>query len=227
MVNELAHMLAELMENALAFSPPDLEIEIYGRKLGSKYMVAVVDHGVGMSREQLERANARLRGEEDFIVAPTRFLGHYVVGQLAQRLGVEVELTVSPVNGIVARLLLPEELLATEPAPEPSKPSPKPKPVPKPTPIILREPVPELEPIRWPDEDDMPAPAAPPVERTRNGLVKRNPKRSSSVARPTPVRPAAPRTATAEVRSPDDVRTMLSNFRSGHERGTADKEESR
>ncbi|MDT7729319.1 MAG: hypothetical protein QOI21_5895 [Actinomycetota bacterium] len=226
MVNELAHMLAELMENALTFSPPDLEIEIYGRKLGSKYMLAVVDHGVGMTREQLEQANARLRGEEDFIVAPTRFLGHYVVGQLAQRLGVEVELTVSPVNGIVARLLLPEELLATEPVVRPAKPSPAPKAVPKPVPIILREPVPDPEPIRWPDVDDEPAPAEPPVERTRNGLVKRTPKRSQGVARPTPARPAAPRT-TAEVRSPEDVRSMLSNFRSGHERGTADKEDAR
>jgi anti-sigma regulatory factor (Ser/Thr protein kinase) len=223
MVNELAHMLAELMENALTFSPPDMEIEIYGRKLGSKYMVAVVDHGVGMTREQLEQANARLRGEEDFIIAPTRFLGHYVVGQLAQRLGVEVELTVSPVNGIVARLLLPEELLATEPVVE----QPKPSPVPKAAPIILREPVPEPEPIRWPDVDDEPAPAAPPVERTRNGLVKRTPKRTQGVARPTPARPAAPRTTTTEVRSPDEVRSMLSNFRSGHERGTAEKEESR
>lgn len=236
MVNELAHMLAELMENALSFSPPDLEIEIYGRKLGSKYMLAVVDHGVGMSREQLERANARLRGEEDFIVAPTRFLGHYVVGQLAQRLNVEVELTVSPVNGIVARLLLPEEMLVAEPAAETPKPSPVPKaapkttpePAPKAAPIVLREPVPEPEPIVWPVADEEPEPvAAQPVERTRNGLVKRTPKRSSGVTRPAPARPAAPRAPATEARSPDEVRTMLSHFRSGHERGTADKEESR
>ncbi|BAW09221.1 sensor histidine kinase [Nocardia seriolae] len=120
-VSEIAHMLAELIENGLSFSPPDLEVELYGRRLGSRYMIAVVDHGVGMPAEQLATANARLRGEADFLVAPTRFLGHFVVGRLAQRLGIEVELTVSPTSGVVARILLPAELLgdpnAQAPAP--------------------------------------------------------------------------------------------------------------
>ncbi|WP_308163230.1 sensor histidine kinase [Nocardia alni] len=111
-VSELAHMLAELIENGLAFSPPDVEVEIYGRRLGSQYLLAVVDHGVGMSAEQLAAANARLRGAGDFLVAPTRFLGHYVVGRLGQRLGIEVELTTSPISGVAARMLLPMALLA-------------------------------------------------------------------------------------------------------------------
>ncbi|WP_373864919.1 sensor histidine kinase, partial [Nocardia xishanensis] len=110
-VSELAHMLAELIENGLAFSPPDLEVEIYGRKLPGGYLLAVVDHGVGLPADQLAEANARLRGDRDFLVAPTRYLGHYVVGRLARRLGIDVELTIAPVSGIVARLLLPTELL--------------------------------------------------------------------------------------------------------------------
>ncbi|MFD3704872.1 nitrate- and nitrite sensing domain-containing protein [Nocardia sp. NPDC058658] len=113
-VSELAHILAELIENGLAFSPPDLEVEVYGRKVASGYLLAVVDHGVGMPAEQLAEANARLRGEQDFIVASTRYLGHYVVGRLAGRLGIDVELNTSPVSGIVARLLLPPALLADE-----------------------------------------------------------------------------------------------------------------
>ncbi|MRH89281.1 ATP-binding protein [Nocardia sp. SYP-A9097] len=116
-VSELAHMLAELIENGLAFSPPDLEVEIYGRRQGQRYLIAIVDHGVGMPTEQLAIANARLRGEADFLVAPTRYLGHFVVGRLAQRLGIEVELTVSPVSGVVARLLLPEALLGDQARP--------------------------------------------------------------------------------------------------------------
>ncbi|MFG1797162.1 nitrate- and nitrite sensing domain-containing protein [Nocardia sp. NPDC049149] len=114
-VSELAHMLAELIENGLAFSPPDLEVEIYGRRVPQGYLLAVVDHGVGMPPDQLAQSNARLRGEQDFIVAPTRYLGHYVVGRLAERLGIAVELNVSPVSGIVGRLALPLELLAQEP----------------------------------------------------------------------------------------------------------------
>ncbi|MEV6339229.1 nitrate- and nitrite sensing domain-containing protein [Nocardia vinacea] len=113
-VSDLAHMLAELIENGLAFSPPDMEVEIYGRKLPAGYLLAVVDHGVGMPVEQLDEANARLRGETDFVVAPTRYLGHYVVGRLARRLGIDVELNVSPVSGIVARLLLPVGIIAGE-----------------------------------------------------------------------------------------------------------------
>lgn len=111
--SELSHMLAELIENGLAFSPPDLEVEIYGRSAPHGYLLAVVDHGVGMSAEALAQSNAKLRGEDDFIVAPTRYLGHYVVGRLAQRLGIEVEMTTSPVSGIVARMTLPSALLAT------------------------------------------------------------------------------------------------------------------
>ncbi|WP_433622342.1 nitrate- and nitrite sensing domain-containing protein [Nocardia sp. CA-120079] len=113
-VSDLAHMLAELIENGLAFSPPDMEVEIYGRKLPTGYLLAVVDHGVGMPVAQLDEANSRLRGETDFVVAPTRYLGHYVVGRLARRLGIEVELNVSPVSGIAARLLLPAGIIAGE-----------------------------------------------------------------------------------------------------------------
>ncbi|MGV9410686.1 sensor histidine kinase [Nocardia sp. NPDC003693] len=113
-VSELAHVLAELIENGLAFSPPDLEVEIYGRKIPTGYVLAVVDHGVGMPPEQLAEANARLSGATDFLLTPTRYLGHYVVGRLARRLGIEVELTVSPVSGVVARLLLPPELFGGE-----------------------------------------------------------------------------------------------------------------
>ncbi|WP_460725156.1 sensor histidine kinase [Nocardia heshunensis] len=121
-VSEVAHMLAELIENGLSFSPPDLEVEIYGRRLGGRYMLAVVDHGVGMPPDQLATANARLRGEADFLVAPTRFLGHYVVGRLARRLGIEVELTVSPTSGVVARMLLPAELLGDPASERPAPP---------------------------------------------------------------------------------------------------------
>ncbi|HEX5400855.1 MAG TPA: nitrate- and nitrite sensing domain-containing protein [Pseudonocardiaceae bacterium] len=114
-VAEVAHMLAELVENGLSFSSPDVEVEIYGRKTGNRYLLAVVDYGIGMPRDELDKAKARLRDEENFLVAPTRFLGHYVVGRLAKQLAVQVELGESPVTGITARMLLPAELLADQP----------------------------------------------------------------------------------------------------------------
>ncbi|WP_203896907.1 sensor histidine kinase [Virgisporangium aliadipatigenens] len=110
-VADLAHMLAELMENALTFSPPDVDVEVHGRITGGRYLIAIVDHGIGMSPSELNAANARLRGEEDFTVAPTRYLGHYVVGHLARRLGVEVQVVQSPVTGVTARVHVPETLV--------------------------------------------------------------------------------------------------------------------
>ena len=56
-------------------------------------------------------ANARLRGERRFFAAPTRYLGHYVVGRLAKRLGARVWLDESPPHGITARVALPRKLL--------------------------------------------------------------------------------------------------------------------
>ncbi|HEY4458266.1 MAG TPA: nitrate- and nitrite sensing domain-containing protein [Pseudonocardiaceae bacterium] len=115
-VTEVAHMLAELVENGLMFSPPDVEVEIYGRRTGDRYLLVVVDYGVGMSPPDLAKARARLRDEENFLVAPTRFLGHYVVGRLAKQLNIAVELGDSPVTGITARMLLPADLIIDKPA---------------------------------------------------------------------------------------------------------------
>ncbi|GHH56404.1 sensor histidine kinase [Lentzea cavernae] len=214
-VTELAHMIAELAENALAFSPPDINVEIYGRRSADEYVLAVVDHGVGMTKAELARANARLSGEEVFLVAPTKSLGHYVVGQLARRLQVGVELTVSPVGGVVARITVPADLLTSA----------------EERPRAADEPIawPQEQPVEQPPTDISPgapsrhqrpvvvatteARVAPPSGRTRNGLAKRT--RSAVKAPATPVHRAAP----AANRSPDDVRSMLSTFRSGHQRG--------
>ncbi|MEV0899911.1 nitrate- and nitrite sensing domain-containing protein [Actinoplanes sp. NPDC049802] len=121
-VSGLAHMLAELIENGLAFSPPDLDVEIHGRLVDAGYLIAICDQGVGMSEDELDRANRRLRGEGDFLTAPARFLGHYVVGRLAAEMGIDVQLARSAVTGVTARVSLPVGLLGgaaalDEPAP--------------------------------------------------------------------------------------------------------------
>jgi signal transduction histidine kinase len=115
-VSGLAHMLAELIENGLNFSPPDSDVEIQGRRTGDGYLIAITDQGVGMGDDDLADANARLRGEGDFVSAPTRYLGHYVVGQLARQLTVGVQLAPSPVTGITARVTVPVTVMSA-PAP--------------------------------------------------------------------------------------------------------------
>ncbi|MEU5321035.1 nitrate- and nitrite sensing domain-containing protein [Streptomyces sp. NPDC021056] len=131
-VADVAHLLAELIENGLTFSPPTEPVEVHGwyDTEDDTYSFAVVDHGVGMSEADKERANARLRdpGQEAFLAAPTRFLGHLVVGRLAHRLGegAQVHLFDTPGGGLSALLALPGRLLAPVEDPSASPPPARP-----------------------------------------------------------------------------------------------------
>jgi signal transduction histidine kinase len=120
---DLAHLLAELIENALVFSPPDQTVDIRGRARaaagadeGSGYTLAVIDAGLGMPPADIEAANRRLAGEESFTIAPSKYLGHYVAGNLAARHGIGVRLDASPGNGITATVNIPPALLTAEQA---------------------------------------------------------------------------------------------------------------
>lgn len=127
-VADVAHLLAELIENGLISSPPTEPVEVHGwyDTEDGTYCFAVVDHGVGMSEADKERAHARFSGsgDEALLTSPTRFLGHLVVGRLAHRLGegAQVHLFDTPGGGLSALLALPGRLLA--PAQEPAAPLP-------------------------------------------------------------------------------------------------------
>ncbi|MFJ8534701.1 nitrate- and nitrite sensing domain-containing protein [Streptomyces sp. NPDC093591] len=111
-VAELSHLLAELVENALMFSPPAQPVEVYGWRDGAEYCLAVVDRGIGMTPERLAESNAVLSGKADSPhAAPTRFLGHHVVGALAARLGAHVELRPTQGTGVTAYVALPAALM--------------------------------------------------------------------------------------------------------------------
>lgn len=109
---DLAHILAELIENGLNFSPPDSDVEVTGSRLGSGYKITVRDHGIGMTPEQVETANRRLSGNESFTVAPSRYMGHFVAGHLATGLGIDVRLSSTSGQGTLATVIVPEDLLA-------------------------------------------------------------------------------------------------------------------
>jgi signal transduction histidine kinase len=116
--SDVTHMLAELLENALSFSPPNRDVEIVGRAMDGDYQLAIVDGGIGMDDEELALANLRLSGGESFTVAPSRYLGHYVVGVQAARLGARVWLQASPGGGVTACISL-GDTLADGPVPAP------------------------------------------------------------------------------------------------------------
>jgi signal transduction histidine kinase len=111
---DLAHLLAELIENALVFSPPDQTVDIRGRNRHDGYTLAVIDSGLGMPPADMEAANRRLAGDESFTIAPSKYLGHYVAGNLAARHGITVHLDNSPGNGVTAAIGLPASLLTTD-----------------------------------------------------------------------------------------------------------------
>jgi signal transduction histidine kinase len=120
--DDLSHLLAELLENATAFSPPDLPVEVSGWLLESgEVMLSVQDEGIGMTSDRLIRLNARLaefdpstpydqEGEDGL------GLGLYVVARLAHRHGVRVQLREQKQGGVAAVVVLPGALLAESPA---------------------------------------------------------------------------------------------------------------
>ncbi|MBN2623001.1 MAG: hypothetical protein JXA83_06530, partial [Acidimicrobiales bacterium] len=112
---DLAHLLAELIENALVFSPPDRSVDVRGRmREDGAYTLAIIDSGLGMPPADITAANRRLAGAESFTVAPSKYLGHYVAGNLAARHGIDVRLDNSPGNGITATITVPPTLLTTD-----------------------------------------------------------------------------------------------------------------
>lgn len=110
-VIDVTHLLAELLENATSFSPPDSRVVVSGRWEESSFMVAIVDDGIGITGERLEAANRLLQEPPAPGLALSRSLGLIVVSHLAARTGVAVELR-SGEQGTVALATLPASVLA-------------------------------------------------------------------------------------------------------------------
>ncbi len=91
-VNDMVHLVAELFDNATAFSPPNSTVIVEARRLGDGALLSVEDRGIGISREQLNDLNDRLANPPMVDVAVSRMMGLVVVARLATRHGVKVEL---------------------------------------------------------------------------------------------------------------------------------------
>ncbi|KWV32109.1 sensor histidine kinase [Micromonospora rifamycinica] len=116
-VGELVHLMAELLENATAFSRPDTPVRVTARAEDGGAVVEIADAGLGMSPTALEQANAVLAAPPAADVAAVERMGHFVVSHLAARHGVGVRLAAAG-QGLVARIVLPAGLLSAPPAPE-------------------------------------------------------------------------------------------------------------
>ncbi|MEU1474243.1 ATP-binding protein [Streptomyces sp. NPDC005760] len=112
-IGDLTLMVAELVENAVAFSPAGSPVEVIVKDSHEGALVVISDHGLGMSAERLEEENARLIRRERLDLVPTKVLGLFVVGTLARRWDVSVALSRTPGGGVTAEVTIPSSLLLT------------------------------------------------------------------------------------------------------------------
>ncbi|MGW1494451.1 sensor histidine kinase [Streptomyces sp. NPDC002402] len=111
-VNDIVHLLAELLENATTFSSPDTEVLVTSRLLsGGGAQVEIQDSGIGMTAQDLQEANERLLNPPVVDVSVARRMGVFVVGRLSGRHGIRVQLRRSSPRGITAVVMLPQQLV--------------------------------------------------------------------------------------------------------------------
>ncbi|MEV7042671.1 nitrate- and nitrite sensing domain-containing protein [Amycolatopsis sp. NPDC051061] len=111
---DLVLVFAELLENATSFSPPGSMVEVDTMFLADgSCLVSIVDHGIGMTAQKIAEENQRLVERERLELAPTSVLGLFVVGRLARRHDLGVELLATPTTGgVTARLTIPPSLFS-------------------------------------------------------------------------------------------------------------------
>ncbi|MGC4893078.1 nitrate- and nitrite sensing domain-containing protein [Micromonospora sp. DT31] len=222
-VGDVIHLLAELIENATAFSPPGTRVDVTGRTLPGGYAIEITDRGLGMSASKLAAANRRLAEPPEFDPTESARLGLFVVARLAARHGVRVELRPAHPAGTVAVVFVPAELITDEPpvGPDAAGGGPEQRRLAKVTRLTT---VPRGRPVRAvrdrPDSTVVPLQAArastvePPAD--GDGLPRRIRRRGAST------RTRAAVTDTPAHRTPEEARRAMSALQAGTARGRRD-----
>ncbi|WP_051452036.1 sensor histidine kinase [Actinospica robiniae] len=183
-VEALVHALAELLDNATRYSPPDTHVVLRAARLADGLVIEVEDSGVGLGPEARARAAQVLATEnaglEAAALGTTPRLGLAVVGRLARAAGFKVSLAPGEGGGVRASILLPARLI-TEALPEPD-------PAPAASPLTRSEPPRSAASARHAAAGTAPA--------SINGLPRRR-RYTPEAERPTPPPPAAPPPAPA------------------------------
>ncbi|MEU2248591.1 nitrate- and nitrite sensing domain-containing protein [Streptomyces sp. NPDC019224] len=120
-VNDLVHLLAELLENATSFSSPQTKVRVTGHALpDGRVLVEIHDTGIGLSPEDLAAINERLASPPTVDVSVSRRMGLFVVGRLSLRHGIRIQLRPSDSGGTTALVMLPVDVAhgGKQPAPK-------------------------------------------------------------------------------------------------------------
>lgn len=210
-VGDIIHLLAELVENGTSFSPPQTRVTVSADSVKDGLAVRIEDRGLGMTAEALAEANARLIILPDFDPADSARLGLLVVGRLAARHGIKVELSRSPHGGVSARVLIPGSLITSG--------------------VRTREAVPKQRgQAAVPTATDAEAPAlpkraarnkkaeaVPPPDKVDVGGLPRRTRNATDL----PPAPVAESPSTVTARTPQRVRANLTAFQKGTASGRA------
>ena len=114
-VNDVVHLVAELVENATSFSSAETPVTVSGHLLNSGgVLLDISDQGVGMGAEEMAHANWRLDNPPVVDVAVSRRMGLFVVARLAARHGIRVRLRPAATGGLTALVWLPDETVTHE-----------------------------------------------------------------------------------------------------------------
>jgi signal transduction histidine kinase len=113
-VADVIHLIAELVENATLFSPPNTPVRVIGDLVGRGFAVEIEDRGLGVTEAAMAELNAKLADPPQVDLAATEQLGLYVAAWLAREHGIRVTLRDSPFGGTAAVVLIPNDLVVSE-----------------------------------------------------------------------------------------------------------------
>jgi Nitrate and nitrite sensing len=249
-VADVIHMLAEFVENATTFSPPNTEVRVTGDLVAKGLAVDIEDRGLGMDEQEFAAVNATLADPPPFDPSGSDRLGLFVAAQLARRHDIQVRLRPSDYGGVLAIVVIPPALVvpAEDAAGRLSTP-PRQVTAPRaPTREVTAHevtvpPVPARQVTVPPPAavapggngqhaaapsppaataPDEPQPVGARAELTQNGLPQRI--RQMSLAPQLRDSPASPRlpAAAASPRSPEKARSVMSAFRQGWRLGLSE-----
>jgi signal transduction histidine kinase len=113
-VADVVHMLAELIENATVFSPPNTQVRVQGELVGRGFAVEIEDRGLGLSDERLAEINRDLAEDPEFDLTGSDRLGLFITSRLAHRHDIKVTLRSSPFGGTTAIVIIPTSLVVPD-----------------------------------------------------------------------------------------------------------------
>ncbi|MFF0292494.1 nitrate- and nitrite sensing domain-containing protein [Kitasatospora sp. NPDC004614] len=117
-VGAVAHVLAELIENALSFSRPPNPVEVRAGRVSRGVAIEIEDRGLGMDDEQIDEANLLMTRppKADVLARGDDIrLGFYVIARLADQNGLRIEFRQSAFGGTRVVVLVPDELIVPAP----------------------------------------------------------------------------------------------------------------